>query len=348
MNYVRKMAEILRIEEIKMIPDADKICQYRVLGWWVIDSIGKYAVGDMVIYCSIDSFIPSTLAPFLTKPGHFPKTYLGVEGEKLRTIRLRRQLSQGLLLPLSVLAVVTPSGSYLGDWEQFEGHDVSERLGIVKWEPPPEFTSADARGSFPSFIVKTDQERIQNCYVDMKELFPYHTWEVTEKCEGSSMTVYFHDGDFGVCSRNLDLKESEDNTFWKMALELDLREKLTNEGRNIAIQGELCGPGIQGNIYNLPRHMFFVFDIFSINDFDYYSPSSRRITTKRLGLTDAPVLETSADLVGQTCDSLLAKADGGSVLGMMGCLREGLVFKANSIRRISFKAVSNKYLEKQK
>jgi hypothetical protein len=136
-----------------------------------------------------------------------------------------------------------------------------------------------------------------------------------------------------------------DNTFWKMALELGLREKLTNEGLNIAIQGELCGPGIQGNIYNLSKHMFFVFDIFDIDRFEYIVPKLRRDITKAFGLTDAPVLECEATLSGQTCASLLNKADGHSVLGLIGCAREGLVFKANSDRRISFKAVSNKYLE---
>jgi RNA ligase (TIGR02306 family) len=347
--YVRKMASIQKIAEVKAIPDADKICAYRVNGWWIVDQVGKYVVGDLVVYAEPDSFIPSTLAPFLTKSGHFPKIYLGVEGEKLRTIRLRKQLSQGLLLPLdSVLTAYNESiHSYDETEYPMEGTDVSEMLGIVKWEAPPEFTSADARGSFPSFIIKTDQERVQNCFHDMAEHFPHQTWEVTEKAEGSSMTVYHRDGDFGVCSRNLDLKESEVNTFWKMVLELDLKRTMMTLGENIAIQGELCGPGIQGNIYNLSKHMFFVFDIFDIDKFEYYSPTLRRQATNSLGLTDVPVLEREAVLTGHTCDSLLAKADGGSVLGMMGCLREGLVFKANSDRRISFKAVSNKYLEKQ-
>jgi RNA ligase (TIGR02306 family) len=205
--YVRKMASIQKIAEVKAIPDADKICAYRVNGWWIVDQVGKYVVGDLVVYAEPDSFIPATLAPFLTKPGHFPKTYLSVEGEKLRTIRLRKQLSQGLLLPLNVVfdAMTMEQRLIAGSDELIEGTDVSETLNIVKWEAPPEFTSADARGSFPSFIIKTDQERVQNCFADMEEHFEHQTWEVTEKCEGSSMTVYFRDGDFGVCSRNLNL-----------------------------------------------------------------------------------------------------------------------------------------------
>ena len=344
--YVRKMASVQEVNGVYPIEGADKICQYGINGWRVVDQVGKYQVGDKVVFCEVDSFIPSTIAPFLTKAGHFPKVFNGVEGEKLRTIRLRKALSQGLILPRTVLDVTQDGITYesLAD----VGDDISEILGIQKWEAPPEFSSADARGSFPSFIIKTDQERVQNCYNDVAQWFDNVTWEETEKCEGSSMTVYFRDGDFGVCSRNLDLKESEDNTFWKMALELDLKNKLTVLGKNIAIQGELCGPGIQDNIYNLKKHMFFVFDVFDINKFEYYTPAARRELTALLGLTDAPVYAKERVLSGMTRDQLLAHADGQSVLGTVGCLREGVVYKANSEKRISFKCVSNLYLEKSK
>lgn len=347
--YVRKMASIQEVNGVHPIEGADKICQYGINGWRVVDQVGKYQVGDRVIFCEVDSFIPSTIAPFLTKAGHFPKVYNGVEGEKLRTIRLRKALSQGLILPMSIFGCGSgydEPADLMPDYKV--GDDVSEVLGIVKWEAPPEFTSADARGSFPSFIIKTDQERVQNCYDDVAKYFDTETWEETEKCEGSSMTVYFRDGDFGVCSRNLDLKESEDNTFWKMALELDLKTKLTYLGKNVAIQGELCGPGIQGNIYNLTKHMFFVFDVFNIDKFEYYAPVDRRELTALLELTDAPVYNKERVLAGISANKLLAHADGQSVLGQVGCLREGIVYKANSGKRISFKCVSNLYLEGEK
>lgn len=334
--YVRKMASVQRIAEVKSIPEADKICAYRVQGWWVVDQVGKYQVGDLVVYAEADSWIPTTLAPFLSK-GKEPREYLGIKGERLRTVRLKKQLSQGLLLPLEPTCDMIES-------LLFEGLDVSCPLGIVKWEPPPEFTSADARGLFPSWIIKTDQERIQTCYNDVAKYFDTETFEVTEKCEGSSMTVYFRDGEFGCCSRNLDLKENNENTFWKVANEYDLKNKLTALGRNIAIQGELIGPGIQGNIYNLTKFYWLVFDVFDIDKFMYFTPEARRNLTKELGLTDVPVLEKERSLVGMTCDGLLSEADGYSVVGTINTRREGLVFKANNVSRISFKAVSNSYL----
>jgi RNA ligase (TIGR02306 family) len=188
--YVRKMASVQEVNGVYPIEGADKICQYGINGWRVVDQVGKYQVGDKVVFCEVDSFIPSTIAPFLTKAGHFPKVFNGVEGEKLRTIRLRKALSQGLILPLSVI----PGSTAVGGEEV--GDDVSEVLGIQKWEAPPEFTSADARGSFPSFIFKTDQERIQNCYNNVSKYFETETWSMEEKADGSSHTTYFYNGEF--------------------------------------------------------------------------------------------------------------------------------------------------------
>lgn len=332
----RKMATIRRIEEVKAIPNADKIVAYRVGGWWVVDSIGKYVVGDLVVYAEPDSFIPSTIAPFLTKPGHYAKTFEGVEGERLRTVSLRKQISQGLLLPLSMLTMV--------ESELFEGLDVSFPLGIVKYEAPAEFMAADAKGMFPSFIPRTDQERIQNLSSELAEWRGENlTWSLSEKCEGSSFTAFIDDGEFNVCSRNLMLKENADNTFWATANTYDLKNKMTVLGRNIAIQAELLGPGIQGNIYKLSKHMLAVFDIFDIDAKQYMSPVECKAMIEQLGLTSVPVLKSAFVLTTETVEDLLKMADGQSVMGIVGCKREGVVWKCNE-RRVSFKAISNAYL----
>jgi RNA ligase (TIGR02306 family) len=339
-TYVRKMASIQEVNGVYPIDGADKICQYGINGWRVVDQVGKYKVGDLVVFCEVDSFIPSTIAPFLTKPGHFPKVYNGVEGEKLRTIRLRKQLSQGLLLPLSVI----PENDW--DWDDPIGTDVSELLGIQKWEAPPEFTSADARGNFPSFIIKTDQERVQNCYDDVAKYFETETWSMEEKADGSSHTTYFYNGEFGVCSRNLNLKESEDNTFWKVAIEYGLKDSLTKLNKNIAIQSELCGPGIQNNCYNLTKYMLFTFDIFDIDNQRYLSPKERKVYIELLNLSAAPVLSSDFSLKNFQLKDILFLAEGKSVLGMIDTFREGLVFKLNSDTRVTFKSISNSYLLK--
>lgn len=344
----RKMASIRRILEIKAIPEADKICAYRVDGWWVVDSVNKYNVGDLVVYAEPDAWIPTELAPFLSK-GAEPRQYNGVSGERLKTIRLKKQISQGLLLPLNVLSVNTDSGVYLGDWEQFEGHDVSERLGIQKWEPEiPAQLAGVTKGLFPSFIQKTDQERVQNLVQVIAETARtgWHRFEVTEKLEGSSMTVFMHDGVFGVCSRNLELKFSESNAFWAAATKYDIENKMRLIGLNdIAIQGELIGPGIQGNIYNLTSPEFHVFDVYDIRKGEYLTPQLRRDIVAMLQLNHVPVIMSDVMLPSGNVQDILYMAEGKSMLNHKQ-EREGIVFKS-VIGGITFKAISNLYLISQ-
>ena len=335
----RKMATIRRIEEIRPIPKADAIEAARVGGWWVVIRKAEYAVGDLAVYCEIDSFIPTAIAPFLTKPEHYPKVFEGVEGERLRTVKLRGQISQGLLLSIES---VFPGKDRSFYWSQLDT-DVSELLGIVKYEAPiPANLAGEVRGMFPSWIPKTDQERVQNLSTELVDWQAQNlTWEVSEKLEGSSMTVYLRDDDFGVCSRNLDLREAEGNTLWAVARRLDLETLLRSTGRNLALQGELIGDGIQGNIYKLRGQNFYLFDIYDIDAGEYLRPTARRELATRLNIPQAPVLDNAAVLTDM--QALLIKADGKSVMGNVAPWREGEVYKCNELP-VSFKVISNRYL----
>jgi len=347
----RKMATIRRIDAIDPIEGADAIDVATVGGWKVVVKKGAFQPGDLAVYCEVDSFIPTALAPFLTKPGHVPKVYEGVEGERLRTVRLRKQLSQGLLLPILYDEV----GSYMmvmdaetGEYSSpvSEGEDVSAELGILKYEPPiPACLSGISRGSFPSAIPKSDQERIQNLSKELPVL-QENIYEVTEKLEGSSMTVYLIDGEFGVCSRNLNLLEVVGNTFWDVARKLDLETKMRGCGKaNLAIQGELVGEGVQGNIYGLKGHHFFVYDMYFPDLRAYFTPLNRLMLCDTLGIEHVPVLDGSGSIAGMTMGDIIAYADGQSALSKTA--REGVVFKSRD-GTVSFKAVSNKYLTNQK
>ena len=329
---MRKMATVRVIDSILPIPEADSIECAVIGGWNVVTKKGEYQPGDLAVYCEIDSWIPHELAPFLSKGE--PKEYNGVKGERLRTVRLRKQLSQGLLLPLVCLGRLIVK----------EGTDVSEELGIRKWEAPvsPQL-AGQVKGTFPSQIPKTDQERVQNL---KRELENYDSvlFEVTEKMEGSSMTCYLIDGEFGVCSRNMDLKRDENNTFWKVAIEEDIEQKLRAYGAdNIAIQGELIGPCIQGNIYKLLSHHFKVFDVYDIQEGYYLLPEDRKTFVDAIGLKHVPVLGTHL-LVDPDIDSILLAAEGKSLLNP-NQEREGIVCKT-MYSQFSFKAISNKYLLK--
>ena len=327
---MRKMATVRRIDAINPIPDADSIECAVIGGWKVVTKKGEYQAGDLAVYCEIDSWIPNELAPFLSKGE--PKEYNGIKGERLRTVRLRKQLSQGLLLPYSILGRIGT-----------EDEDVSEELNIQKWEAPvnPQL-AGQVKGNFPSRIPKTDQERVQNLSKELEQ-YADQVFEVTEKLEGSSMTCYMIDGEFGVCSRNMDLKRDENNTFWRVAIEQGIENKMrTLASDNYAIQGELIGPGIQGNIYNLNKHTFRVFDIYDIDAGEYVFPETRHQIVEALGLTHVPLIGFLA--IQANMDYLLETAEGMSLLNDKQ-EREGLVYKAAQ-GQFSFKAISNKYLLK--
>lgn len=336
---MRKIVTIRKIEEVKAIPNADKIVAYRVGGWWVVDSIDKYVVGDLVVYAEPDSWIPYEVAPFLSK-GNFPHVYNQVKGERLRTVKLRGQLSQGLLLPLSMLTIV--------ESELFEGLDVSELLGIVKYEAPiPAALQGEIKGMFPSRIPKTDQERIQNLSIELEEWKAEKlTWEITEKLDGSSMTVYIIDGEVGVCSRNLDLKPNKDNSLWATAYKNEIDVKLIQSCCNLAIQGELIGNGIQGNMYKMRDQEFYVYDIYDIDKGRYFTPTERVAYCKVWDIKHVPVFKSEVMLTTETAADLLQMAEGKSVMGTINSPeREGLVYKCNE-KQVSFKAISNRFLLK--
>ena len=339
---MRKLATIRKIDSLLPIEGADAIECAVVGGWKVVVKKGEYNAGDLAVYCEIDSWIPTELASFLSK-GKEPREFEGIKGERLRTVKLRGQLSQGLLLPLEPTCENIVS-------ELFEGLDVSLPLNIVKWEAPINAQLAgQVKGNFPTAIPKTDQERVQNLTKEIKAAFENNLlFELTEKLEGSSMTCYFIDGVFGVCSRNLDLKRDENNSFWATAIRDDIEAKMRAVGPNpgedwdFAIQGELIGPGIQGNIYKLSKPAFYVFDIYDINKGAYMEPAERQAMVKVLRLNHVPVITIGKDLGIGTVDELLVWAEGKSVLNEKQ-EREGIVFKQMN-GGMTFKAISNKYL----
>jgi len=344
---MRKLATIRKIDELNPIEGADAIECAVVGGWKVVAQKGLYQVGDLAVYFEIDSWIPTELAPFLSK-GKEPREFEGVKGERLKTIKLRGQLSQGLLIPVHNDKTGTYLMVYTDETGEYsltvaEGDDVTEALGVKKWEKPINAQLAGVcKGNFPSLIPKTDQERVQNLKKEIaaaREL----TFEVTEKLEGSSMTCYLIEGEFGVCSRNMDLKESEGNAFWATARREGVEEKMRTEFglADFAVQGELIGPGIQGNIYKLSEPRFYVFDIYDIRRGVYVGPRTRQAMVNDMGLSHVPTIWHQWKLDADV-DTLLAQAEGASWLNK-DQEREGIVFKQLD-GGMTFKSISNKYL----
>ena len=335
MENLRKLASIRKISDIQIIPGADMVELAIVDGWKVVVAKNvEHKVGDMVVYCEIDSFLPIKEEFEFLRKSSYKKMSDGTEGFRLRTIKLKGQVSQGLILPLKDLQL--PNKDLLE-----VGMDVTNLLGISKYEPPiPAELSGKVKGLFPSFLRKTDEERIQNLS-DEYENLKQHKFYVTEKLDGSSATFYSKDGVFGVCSRNLELLETEGNTFWKVARELKLEEWLTSQDVNYSIQGELIGESIQGNPYKIKDQTVGFFNAFNIDTQEYLGLEEFEKLISSMGLKSVPILDREFTLP-DTIDELLTYADEKSVLNS-NFDREGVVIRSLD-RKISFKVISNKFL----
>jgi RNA ligase (TIGR02306 family) len=342
-NIERVLASVVKISNVEKHSNADTLDVCTVDGWKVITKLGEFRAGDFAVYITVDAFVPNNIAPFLTKNKE-PREYLGIKGEVLKTTKLRGLVSQGLLLSIDYII------ENCIDCKQFPfvlGSDVSEVLGIVKYDPPlPAQLSGIARGNFPVFIPKTDLHRCQSLVTEIND------WNgvigtLQEKLDGSSCTIYINGDDFGVCSRNLNLQETEDNSFWNTANKKDIINKLKSYqkdyNKNIALQLELCGPGIQKNIYKLPNFDLFLFDIYDIDNRCYWNHYNVKRFADHYGISHVPVLETGF-VLNHTTEQLLSLATGTSKL--YNVLREGIVFKSSVNMDIRFKAISNDYLLK--
>ena len=356
----RKLATIRKVADIQPIEGADAIERVTVDGWHVVAKKGEFQVGELAVYFEIDSVLPIREEfEFLRKGSYVKKDWLVSndnetgEGFRLKTIKLRGQVSQGLLLPWKTFYT-----DLLGYNDIYEGFELTDILGVVKWDPPvPAQLAGKVRGNFPTWIPKTDQERIQNVKQRDLDAHQYDMFEVTMKMDGSSMTVYWKDGRMGVCSRNLDLKWEEDDTTFSrivkdMGLEKIFQETDTPDG--IAIQGELLGPGIQGNQENFKEHKFMVFDIYDSVTDEYLRADQRQeivdliqqnqvLDGVKVLMDHVPVL-TDTTLVDMTKEEILELANGPSLNAKR---REGLVFKSYADPSFSFKAISNEWLLKK-
>ena len=346
---MRKMASIQIIRDITPIEGADAIVLAHVNGWAAVVKKREFSVGQHVVFCEIDSWLPHEIAPFLSN-GKEPREYLGVKGERLRSVKLRGQLSQGLILPYDIL----PPGEYQ------QGEDVSEKLGIIKYEPPiPAQLSGQVRGNFPSMVNKTDEERVQN--IQGLDKYLDEVFVETEKLHGTSVSFILNENDeLEVCSRNLSLKEDENNLYWKLAKKNNAVSMLNSvknyyeaEGVSVvtvAIQGEGVGQGVQkGWEYGIQVPEFFMFTIqvngVKVSEEDYQMfkqmfhqvksvPEVRKATLRQIvgdsseiGATLLKYVEGKSDIDGKT-------------------IREGSVFRCFTDSSFSFKAVSNQFLLK--
>ena len=336
----RKLASIQVIGDLQPISGADAILCAKVLGWECVVKKDEFKVGDKCVYFEIDSVLPiASWNDHLRKDKDKPL--------RVKTIRLRGQLSQGLALPISLL----PEGTYE------VSQDVTNIVGVTKYEPiVPAHLAGVVKGNFPTFLHKTDEVRLQsepNVLVEARNRGLVLLG--TLKMDGTSFTAYRRDEEFGVCSRNLDLKETEDITHWKMARKLKLEEILRSESRNLCVQGEMVGPGIQSNRMGLKEVELHLFNLFDIDTGKYASYHELKVFCEKHKLNVVKLVKdidffevgpkTPKDLIDIAND---LNYDNGTpaegIVWRAACESYSEVLKG----RLSFKTISNRFLEKYK
>jgi RNA ligase (TIGR02306 family) len=362
---MRKLVTVRHISNILPIKEADMIEEVVVDGWSVVAQKGIHSVGDAVVYFEIDSFLPQSDERFESFMKFGTQTFEGNVGHRVKTKRLRGVYSQGIIIPLHEFPEI---GVAVHDT------DYSELLGVVKYEKQEVIGyNGDAKGVFPWFLRKSDQERIQNVYNKLSESDYAEEYFVgTLKMDGSSVTVY-HLSDYtettlqymdnnredeklyGVCSRNQELKLDletplpDQGKFIQGVINSDLINKckqLTEiYGGSYAIQGELVGAGIQGGFEKFEQYQVFAYNIFDIDKQDFVSYCLFEEMAENVGLQTVPVVYRATKVLQKPLSEILEMADGA---GLKASYREGIVWKQIAGGNLQFKAISNKYLSKEK
>ncbi len=406
---VRRMVRIVIIDDILPHPNADKLELAVVGGWQCCVQIGSVKKGERAIYCEIDSLLPIGQPIFasLAEKGDI-RTVDGIPYARIRTIKLRKELSQGLVIPIP------------DDITDVAGTDLTHRYGVLKYEgavPPVEEFKNETwyekivrwiRGGpieviqkpWPYFLVKSSQERVQNAHgAYQNAVLTEQEFECSIKLDGASCTAYLRVDEHdligsGICSRNneislddiewpffkqlrnwiADMLSANRRVFrsyrfkivrWKVGIIASeneyvqmynkvlcdaVRKAYSEFGLELAIQGELVGPGIQSNAEGLDEQEFFVHGIYVIRNHNVPGPSYKmlpydaRCVAQTLGLKYVPLVSESTPLP-PTIKECLTLADGPAAF-KKGNKREGVVYSSLS-RNFSFKVISNSYLLKK-
>ena len=344
---MRKLASIQRIWKIEPIEGADRIELAHVLGWQCVVNKGQFQPMDIAVYFEIDSFLPIRDEFEFMRSSSYKKTDIMGEGFRLRTMRFRGQISQGLLLPISQFPEI-PKNADVGD-------DVTELLGVRKWEIEERATTGGTViGTLPYDIPHTDETRVQE-EPELIQAFAGLEYYISTKMDGSSHSIGIDENGFHVTGHNYEYKDDGSSSFYKLVKAREYQAKMEDYMKvlcmkTLTIQGELCAPRIQQNRLRLAKPEWYVFTI---------RENGKRVGLKRmlqiceaLDITPVPIEEVDTDLPSKypTVEALLSRADGEYPNGGK---KEGIVIRPTEpvfcpliSASLSMKVVSNKYLLK--
>jgi len=375
---MRNLASVQRIKSLSPIEGADKIEKAEILGWECVVKVGEFKVGDLAIYCEIDSVLPE-LSCF---------EFLRSRKFRIRTVRLMKQISQGIAFPLSILLNQFPVNDPFDQNdinELKEGYDLTDVLGIIKYDPEAAdevqeqekkswlsnkisyykwklfgIRPVKHKDGFPVDCPKTDENRVQvmGGQLAKREGQPI---QISEKCEGQSFTFIYRknkswlskffgqDSSFQVCSRNRVVFNSlkggiTTNHLVKVAEKYHIYESMKKLNCNLAIQAECIGPKVQGNIYKLPEHEIRVFSIFDIDNQKYVDYERLVDLCVMFNLPMVPII--GFENIKNDIKYYVELSKGKSQINS-SILREGIVCR-HLTENFSFKSINPEYLLGQK
>lgn len=363
----RKLASVQTIKAIKPIDGADRIEIVQVLNWNCVARKGEYQVGDAVVYFEIDSLLPDIPAFEFLKGSSWSQK---LNKYKISTHKFRGQISQGLVIPYTQLEEIETQirGGYKENgWDI--GDDLTEWLQIEKYEPPVSNGPLGDLIHHEWYIPKTDEERIQVCAENVLPTYLQNPcWYATIKLDGCSCTAGLFDDAFLIGGRNQFYKDANmyTTTVKKYISEEKLKEYKAKTGLYVALQGELCGPGIQSNRLGLLEKDWFIFNVFvsptgENNSYTKCELLSAEAICEDLGLKMVPRVEhkdrfpfeahvEKGSSIDEIVEDLLSYVDNFKYRTYFGDaapnqIAEGIVFRMNDMTN-SFKVVSNKFLLK--
>lgn len=352
-----KLASVQIITDIQPIPNADNIVTASILGWQVVIKKNEFNIGDKVCYIQIDTVVPDLPEYEFLRERKF----------RVRTIKLRKQISQGLIVPLPA-----------GKWK--EGDDVTGYIGVKKYEKidnNPEWYEKPRRpkvwykkyvylfkynflykafpnlrrkqrSSFPTHLVSiTDEERIQNI-PNVLDKYRGKLFVTSYKLDGSSITIIhskvFGKSKFRICSRRFELHDKKNdwyNVFKDTNFDLEVLKLVTNFNANdIIVQGECIGK-FNGNHHNVTEQ---------IRLFNIYV-NGRRLNQKefievclKLNIPHCPKYKDI--ILNHSMEEILKESEIKDLINPSADA-EGLVWRCVE-DNFSFKVINNKYLLKEK
>ena len=377
----RALAYVVTIDEIKPIEGYDRVEYARTNGWWVIISKqDNLKVGDKCVYFEVDSKVNADDERF---------AFLEKRNYKIKTQKMCKVISQGLLMPLSLFPE-------LGELDI--NTDVTEKLKVVysveednirkKGDPNAKYKSMAARRpsifkkswakwlmrrewgrklmffffgkkkdnprGFPTFVSKTDEERVEN---QPWRIGDGRTYLATEKLDGTSCTYALerkgrNKFEFYVCSRNVRQKDEtqecyhDHNIYWDLAFKYNIEQHLKDylethkDCKWVCVQGEGVG-AVQGNPLKLAEDDLYVFN-FKTSEEGRLSSFEGKEIIEDWGMKWVPILGEVK--MPDTMEELKELATGKSVVNPE-VMREGLVYRSLD-GTDSFKNVSREYLLK--